>query len=107
MNIPRTLMLIALFVGGWVFAEQPVPDPSTSTTGVAEKKKSQANLKLSVTKEPEREPVRIGSLDTRAWSTLVGWRPGGSACPDPKTAEGGLYLFSTGSPPPRLSDRSD
>ena len=100
-------MLILLFVGGWVSAEQPVLDPSTSITGVAGKEKWQADLKLPVTMEPEREPVRIGNLSTRAWATLVGWRPGESASPDPKTAEGGLHLFSAGSRPPRLSYRSD
>ena len=31
-------------------------------------------------------------LNPRAWSSLVGWRPGASAFPDPATHEGGITV---------------
>jgi hypothetical protein len=43
--------------------------------------------------KPEIEK-RTKGLSTRAWSTTVGWNPGGSAFPDATTHEAGLVLVS-------------
>jgi hypothetical protein len=105
MKIPRTSMLIVLFIGGWVAAQQPVLDPSVSTTRAVEKKKLQATLKLPEPKQSKDKIGRIGKFGTRAWTTIVGWHPGESAFPDPKTTEAGLCLISVGNTPPRQTER--
>jgi hypothetical protein len=45
--------------------------------------------------EPQPVPeTRLGGVSTRAWSSVVGWSPGGSAFPDPVTHEPHMTLVS-------------
>ena len=49
--------------------------------------------------EPRVAYESTPKLSTRAWSTTVGWNPGGSAFPDPVTHEATMSLVSFGRTP--------
>lgn len=64
--------------------EEAAPASYARNNVILEKQKLTTRpLKLGVVAE-KSEPIAEGS---RAWSSVVGWHPGGSAFPDPMTHE--------------------
>jgi hypothetical protein len=68
------------------------PIPSPDITGAAE---SVVRLP-KIEKVGETPSIPAGDPQSRAWSTSMGWHPGGSAFPEASTHEARLTLLSVG-----------
>jgi len=99
-------LLIALFVACQAFAQQTTNAPSTSATVTAQKPKVHWFAPVQTTNSVENLKP-IDGLDTRAWTTVVGWHPGESAFATGERHEPGVCFFwiDLGSPPtpPKLN----
>jgi len=91
MKIQGTIILVAL-LGAWSSGAQSTNAPPESVTITVERPKLHwLSPPHTVRGEPVLKPVE--GLDTRAWTTVVGWHPGQSAFASAETHEGGLTLF--------------
>jgi len=115
MKMKRTVLLIALFVACGAVGRQPVGDlngpkqPSTQNDPaespdetiispadhgeVVVDNQRLATRPLKVQKIGDKTE-RADGLGSRAWTSLVGWHPGGSAFADPMTHESQLNLLT-------------
>jgi len=87
-----TIFLTVLFAAGPA-AAQPTTNAPPSATAITVQKPEFHWFAQSKTKRTRENLRPIEGMDTRAWTTVVGWHPGESAFPSAETHQGGWPLF--------------
>jgi len=87
------LILFALFAAGLAGAQSQTNSTSASATIIKVQEPKLHWLAPVTTTKTNNNLKSVEGLDSRAWTTVAGWHPGGSAFPAAETHRSKLCLF--------------
>ena len=92
MKLQGAVILIALFTACKAVAQSATNAPSKAASVTV--KQPKIHWFAPAERKPAQENLKpVAGLDTRAWSTVVGWHPGASAFATAENGPGRLTFF--------------